>query len=126
MTLRDQILATYDRETGTTRRLLERIPADKLEWRPHPKSTTFNGIGRHLAGHDELPLIPSIRAVLRAQEHTHRTILSVIPDTFNIPELIRATESVVGPLIAPHTGILIVLPVLEAYGLRENERLFTD
>ncbi|NTU56515.1 MAG: hypothetical protein HGA79_09735 [Anaerolineales bacterium] len=83
-----------------------------------------SGIGQQLAGHDDLPLIPSIRAVLRTQEHTNRTIFSVIPDTFNIPELIRATEVVTGPLAAPHTGILIVLPVLEAYGLRENESLF--
>lgn len=85
-----------------------------------------SGIGQQLAGHDDLPLIPSIRAVLRTQEHTHRTIFSVIPDTFNIPELIRATEVVTGPLAAPHTGILIVLPVLEAYGLRENESLFAE
>ena len=85
-----------------------------------------SGIGRQLAGHDDLPLLPSIRAVLRAQEHTHRTIFSVIPDTFDIPDLIRATEDVVGPLAAPHTGILIVLPVLEVYGLRENEKLFSD
>ena len=47
---RDALLALYDRELATTRKLIERIPADKLEWRPHPKSTTFMGIGRHL-GH---------------------------------------------------------------------------
>lgn len=85
-----------------------------------------SGIGRQLAGHDDLPLIPSIRAVLRAQERTHRTIFSVVPDAFDVPELIRVTEAVVGPLDAPHTGILIVLPVLEVYGLRENEKLFAE
>lgn len=83
-----------------------------------------SGIGRQLAGRDDLPLIPSIRAVLRTQERTHRTIFSVIPDTFDSLELVRATEAITGPLEAPHTGILIVLPVLEAYGLRENEGLF--
>lgn len=85
-----------------------------------------SGIGQQLAGHDDLPLIPSIRAVLRTQEHTHRTIFSVVPDAFNIQELIRTTEAVTGPLAAPHTGILIVLPVLDAYGLRENESLFSE
>ena len=85
-----------------------------------------SGIGRQLAGHDDLPLIPSIRAVLRTQEHTHRTIFSVIPDTFDILALIRATEAVTGPLADPHTGILIVLPVLEVYGLRANEHLFDE
>jgi hypothetical protein len=85
-----------------------------------------SGIGRHLAGHDDLPLIPSIRAVLRTQEHTHRTIFSVVPDAFNVQELIRATEAVTGPLADPHTGILVVIPVMEAYGLRENESLFAE
>ena len=47
---RDALLALYDRELATTRKLIERIPADKLEWRPHPKSATCMGIGRHL-GH---------------------------------------------------------------------------
>jgi uncharacterized damage-inducible protein DinB len=47
--VKDAILAEYDRETAVTRRVLQRIPADRLEWRPHPRSTTFAGIGRHLA-----------------------------------------------------------------------------
>ncbi len=46
---RDALLAHYDRETAITRRLLERIPADKMEWKPHAKSTSMVGIGRHLA-----------------------------------------------------------------------------
>lgn len=85
-----------------------------------------SGIGRQLAGHDDLPLIPSIRALLRSQERTHRTIFSVVEDDFDIRELIRATEEVVGELAAPHTGILIVLPVLEVYGLRAGDRLFAE
>lgn len=46
---KDALLAQYDRELAATRRLMERIPADKMDWRPHPKSATMAGIGRHLA-----------------------------------------------------------------------------
>jgi len=46
---RDALLALYDREMATTRRLIERIPSDKMDWKPHPKSTSMAGIGRHLA-----------------------------------------------------------------------------
>lgn len=49
MTTTDALLAEYDREMAVTRRLLERIPADRLDWKPHPKSTSFAGLGRHLA-----------------------------------------------------------------------------
>jgi uncharacterized damage-inducible protein DinB len=38
-----------ERETAATRRLLERIPADRLEWQPHPKSMTLGQLAQHLA-----------------------------------------------------------------------------
>ncbi len=37
------------RETGSTRRLLERVPADQLEWQPHPNSMTLGQLAFHLA-----------------------------------------------------------------------------
>lgn len=48
MGLKDAILPEYDHEMGTTRRLLERIPEDKLSWRPHPKSWTLAQLASHL------------------------------------------------------------------------------
>jgi uncharacterized damage-inducible protein DinB len=35
-------------ETRTTRRHLERIPAGRFDWRPHPKSSTVGALGCHL------------------------------------------------------------------------------
>src|SRR5262245_32960605 len=32
------LLPEFDLEMATTRRLLERVPSDKAEWKPHPKS----------------------------------------------------------------------------------------
>jgi hypothetical protein len=48
MNVAESLLAEFDRETSLTRKLIERIPSDKLDWRPHPKSTTMGGLGRHL------------------------------------------------------------------------------
>jgi uncharacterized damage-inducible protein DinB len=42
------LIAEYNNETRTTRRLLERIPPDRLGWRPHPKSFTAGGLASHL------------------------------------------------------------------------------
>ena len=36
-------------EAGTTRRVLERVPGDKLSWRPHPKSMTLGQLAIHVA-----------------------------------------------------------------------------
>ena len=37
------------REAATTRRVLERIPDDKLGWKPHAKSMTLGQLGMHVA-----------------------------------------------------------------------------
>jgi uncharacterized damage-inducible protein DinB len=47
--MKDGLLAEYDHETSTTRKLLERIPDDKLTWKPHAKSMSLGGLGTHLA-----------------------------------------------------------------------------
>lgn len=46
--LRDALLAEFDHEMGTTRRLLERIPDEKLSWRPHERSRSLGGLGTHI------------------------------------------------------------------------------
>lgn len=38
MTKGESMLSEFDAEMATTRRVLERIPSDKGEWKPHPKS----------------------------------------------------------------------------------------
>jgi uncharacterized damage-inducible protein DinB len=36
-------------EAATTRRILDRVPADRLDWRPHPKSLTIGELATHVA-----------------------------------------------------------------------------
>lgn len=49
MAVKDALLAEYDHEMGTTRKLLARVPEDKLAWKPHEKSMTLGGLATHLA-----------------------------------------------------------------------------
>ena len=48
MALKDGLLMEFDHEMATTRKLLDRIPDDKLTWKPHEKSMTLGGLGTHL------------------------------------------------------------------------------
>ena len=48
MAIKDGLLADYDHEMGTTRRLLERLPDDRLGWKPHPRSMSLGGLATHL------------------------------------------------------------------------------
>jgi uncharacterized damage-inducible protein DinB len=49
MTYAETVLPEFDQEMASTRRVLERIPQDKLEWQPHPKSHTIGWNANHLA-----------------------------------------------------------------------------
>jgi uncharacterized damage-inducible protein DinB len=43
------ILRELEQESATTRRVLERVPSDKLSWKPHPKSMSLGELALHLA-----------------------------------------------------------------------------
>jgi uncharacterized damage-inducible protein DinB len=45
----DPILMEFDREAGTTRKCLERVPDDKFGWAPHARSMTAGKLAWHLA-----------------------------------------------------------------------------
>jgi uncharacterized damage-inducible protein DinB len=49
MAVKDALLAEYDHEMAATRKVLERIPDDKLTWKPHDKSRSLGALGQHLA-----------------------------------------------------------------------------
>jgi uncharacterized damage-inducible protein DinB len=43
------LLTELEAETPATRRVLERIPAHQLDWRPHPKSMSAGQLAHHVA-----------------------------------------------------------------------------
>ncbi|MEZ4966377.1 MAG: DinB family protein [Saprospiraceae bacterium] len=52
MTLIQLFLQELEREALTTRKMLSRVPDDKYDWRPHPKSMNIRSLATHIA---ELP-----------------------------------------------------------------------
>jgi uncharacterized damage-inducible protein DinB len=49
MRIVDPILGELEREAETTRRVLERVPNEKLGWKPHPKSMSLGQLAHHVA-----------------------------------------------------------------------------
>ena len=45
----EMILPEFDQEMANTRKVLEQVPADKLDWKAHPKSNTIGWNAAHLA-----------------------------------------------------------------------------
>src|SRR5579862_2052400 len=49
MGMRDGFLAEFDHEMTVTRKLLERVPEDKVDWKPHNTSMPMGRLAGHVA-----------------------------------------------------------------------------
>ena len=50
MAITDAFLAEFEQEVESTRRILGRVPEEKLAWKPHEKSMTVGQLALHIAG----------------------------------------------------------------------------
>ena len=98
MTIADQFLQEYMAEANTTRKFLERLPEDKLTWKPHEKSMTAGELALHMATapggvarmatHDEFQFSQisnnrtqpeSLQQILSAFDESLATVTKVLP-----------------------------------------------
>ncbi|MGH9197627.1 MAG: DinB family protein, partial [Acidimicrobiia bacterium] len=49
MSLVDPFIAELEQEAAVTKRVLERVPTDRLGWKPHPKSMSLGELALHVA-----------------------------------------------------------------------------
>lgn len=87
-------------------------------------ATVLVSTGMHrlnnVAIRDDLPLIPSLDDFYKHEEDYHRTLFTIVKDDATLKKIVDATQSVVGDLNKPNTGILVVLPTAQVYGLEKN------
>ena len=57
MSLNQSLLPEFDQEMASTRRLLERVPAEKFAWQPHDRSMDLGRLANHVAN---LPSMASL------------------------------------------------------------------
>lgn len=70
---------------------------------------------------EDFPLFPSMSEILNRVENVglSRTLFSVVESDEIVKSVLHHTQKVVGDLNNPNTGILIVLPVAQVYGLKQ-------
>lgn len=49
MAIKDEIIAELKHESVLTKKMLERVPLDNKEWKPHEKSMTVGRLATHIA-----------------------------------------------------------------------------
>ncbi len=69
----EPVIGEYREEVATTRRILERVPADKLTWKPHGKSMTLGQLAWHIA------TIPARTSALAASDGLDVTKAQFVP-----------------------------------------------
>jgi len=70
--------------------------------------------------HEDIPLIPSLEDFFTPSEDGNRTLFTILQDDSLIPAIVAATEGIIGKLDEPETGIIVVLPVYQSFGLVKN------
>lgn len=78
-----------------------------------------SGIGRYRRKslRDDMPLMPSLRNLLRGEETHHRTFFSVVEGEAQVERLAEAAQAVIGDFSQPNTGVFFAMPIAYAYGL---------
>jgi uncharacterized damage-inducible protein DinB len=98
MSLAQAMLAEFEQEAKTTRKFLERMPGDKLSWKPHEKSNCVGDLALHIATapkgvlqlsmQDEAPLpdfskgfpkADSVEQILAAHDETVAFVRAELP-----------------------------------------------
>src|SRR5438067_1437923 len=83
----DPILMEFEQESATTRRLLERVPSEKMDWRPHPKARTLGELANHIAA-------VQVRIPIAIQTPTYDLgSRGADPVSVNVAELVAAFDS---------------------------------
>lgn len=72
MKLNEPLIAEIRHEAATTRLMLERLPEESLNWRPHPKSRTLGEIAAHIANLPGVFIAPLDQDDFDRNDYTHR------------------------------------------------------
>jgi uncharacterized damage-inducible protein DinB len=86
MALIDGLLQELEQEAIVTRRVLERVPGDRLTWRPHRKARTLGELALHVAS------VPGGVAMLVAAVSPVQAPQFVDPSPASVDELIPKLE----------------------------------
>src|ERR1041384_3869007 len=86
MKISETLLPEFDHEMANTRKTLERVPDDKLDWKPHEKSMTMRALASHLSNLASWPV--------HVIERDSLDINPVGEDPFRMPSVNSAQEAV--------------------------------
>ena len=110
MSIAQSMLSEFEKQAPVTRRFLERLPEDKLTWKPHEKSMTAGQLAYHLA------TVPG--GVLRLAQMNP----APPPERANFPQP-ESVKEILAALDGSIATVREVLPGLDDAAMNETWRL---
>ena len=111
MTIAQSLLAEFETQAAITRRFLERLPEDKLTWKPHEKSMSAGQLAYHLA------FVPG--GVIRFVQKNP----AQAPDFANFPQP-ASRQEILKTLDDSVATVRDLLPKLDDARMKETWRMF--
>jgi uncharacterized damage-inducible protein DinB len=107
----ESLLAEFEMQAPVTRRFLERLPEDKLTWKPHEKSLSAGQLAYHIAA------VPG--SIVRFVENNP----AQVPGTFDFPQPASCRE-ILDKLEESIAVVRSELPKFDDEAISETWRLF--
>jgi uncharacterized damage-inducible protein DinB len=110
MPIAKEFLAEFDTQAPITRKFLERLPADKLTWKPHEKSLTAGQLALHIA------------AVPGGIVHFVQSNPAQAPESFKFPQP-ASREEILKAFDESIAAVRSLLPGFDDAAMKETWRL---
>ena len=104
------IVDEVQREAGPTGRMLELVPAEKLDWRPHAKSKSVGDLAYHIAA------LPGLGVMVLRQDELDPRTRPPVPRDISPAELFRRNVDEFVKTIGPMSNEQMMQPFRFRFG----------
>jgi uncharacterized damage-inducible protein DinB len=113
MSIAEAMLAEFEIQAPVTRKFLERLPEDKLGWKPHERSLTAGQLAYHLAS------VPG--GIVRFVQNNP----AQAPESFNFPQP-ASRQEILKVLEESIAAVRSILPKFDDTAMKETWRMVAD
>jgi len=118
MTIAETLLPQFEHEMASSRRTLERLPEDKLDWTPDPKSMSMGRLAAHIA---EMPGWTAMTISQDELDFAKSEYKPFVPKSR--AEVLALHDESVGKAVAALKGVSDA-ELLKPWSLRSGEQIF--
>jgi uncharacterized damage-inducible protein DinB len=110
MSLAECMLAEFEAQAPITRKFLERLPGDRLTWKPHEKSMSAGQLGLHIAR------VPGGSVRFVQQNPAQAPNFNSVPQPSSVGEILAALDESI-------TAVRTLLPQFSDAAMQETWRM---